>query len=153
MQYGKLRYLKYFLRPILQTIKWISKFLLHVEAICPHRQQQLLLTIKTPLHPFPASCLLPSWHAVRSDWPQLDEKDPIWGDDWLHSSFIRRSPSSGFPGFSSAVRQLPGDLCTASGIISLSPLSLAIDVTDATLGTSDLQLGTRTGPGGIATLA
>ena len=53
---------------------------------------------------------------------------------------------------SSAVRQMPGDLCTAPKIISLSPLSLAIDVSDATLGTSDLWLGTRTGAGGTGTL-
>ena len=34
----------------------------------------------------------------------------------------------------------------------LSSLSLAIDVTDATLGASGLWLGTRTGAGGTATL-
>jgi hypothetical protein len=43
---------------------------------------------------------------------------------------------------------MSGDLCPVLGIISL-----AIDVTDATLGTSDLWLGTRTGAGGTATLA
>ena len=37
-------------------------------------------------------------------------------------------------------------------IFSLSPLSLATDVTDATLGASGLWLGTRTGAGGTATL-
>ena len=47
---------------------------------------------------------------------------------------------------------MPDDLCTAPGIISLSPLSLATDVTDATLGASGLGLGTRTGAGGNATL-
>ena len=47
---------------------------------------------------------------------------------------------------------MPGDLCTVPGIISLSPLSLATDVTDAALGTSGLWLGTRTGAGGTATL-
>ena len=35
----------------------------------------------------------------------------------------------------------------------LSPLSLATDVTDMTLGASGLWLGTRTGTGGIPTLA
>ena len=35
-----------------------------------------------------------------------EEMDPICGDDWSHSSFIRRSPSWGFPGFASAVRQM-----------------------------------------------
>jgi hypothetical protein len=48
---------------------------------------------------------------------------------------------------------MPGDLCTAQGIISLSPLSLVTDVTGATLGASDLWLGTRTGADGTATLA
>ena len=47
---------------------------------------------------------------------------------------------------------MPGDLCTAPRIISLSPLSLATDVTDATLGASGLWLGTRTGAGGTAKL-
>ena len=47
---------------------------------------------------------------------------------------------------------MPGNLCTAPGIISLSPLSLATDVTDPTLGATDLWLGTRTGAGGTATL-
>ena len=50
----------------------------------------------------------------------------------------------------SAIRSMPGDLCTAAGIISLSSLSL-VDVTDATLGASGQWLGTRTG--GTATLA
>ena len=48
---------------------------------------------------------------------------------------------------------LPGDLCTAPGIISLSSLSLATDVTDVTLGASGFWLGTRTGAGGTVTLA
>ena len=39
------------------------------------------------------------------------------------------------------------------GIISLSPLLLATDVIGATLGASDLWLGTQTGAGGTATLA
>ena len=47
---------------------------------------------------------------------------------------------------------MPGDLCIAPGIISLSPLSLATDVTDATLGASALWLGTRTGAGATASL-
>ena len=45
-----------------------------------------------------------------------------------------------------------GDLCTAPRMISLSPLSLASDVTDTTLGASGLWLGTQTGAGGTATL-
>ena len=52
-----------------------------------------------------------------------------------------------------AVRQMPGDLCTAPSIISLSTLLLATDVTDATLGESGLCLGTRTGAGGTVKLA
>ena len=47
---------------------------------------------------------------------------------------------------------MPGDLCTAPGINSLSRLSLAIDVSDATLGASGLWLGTRTEAGGTTTL-
>ena len=47
---------------------------------------------------------------------------------------------------------MPGDLYTVPMIISLSPLSLATDVTDATLGASGLWLETGTGAGGTATL-
>jgi hypothetical protein len=47
---------------------------------------------------------------------------------------------------------MPGELCTAPRIISLSPLSLATDVIDATSGASGICLGTRTGTGGTATL-
>ena len=54
--------------------------------------------------------------------------------------------------FSSAVRLMTGDLCTAHRIISLPSLSLATDVTDATLWESVLWLGTRSGAGGTATL-
>ena len=62
------------------------------------------------------------------------------------------SPNWGFLGFSSAVRQMSGDLCTAPRIISLSPLSLATEVIDAKLVASGLCLGTRTRTGGTATL-
>ena len=48
---------------------------------------------------------------------------------------------------------MPGDLYTAPGVISLSPLSLATDVIDVTLEAKGLWLGTRTGAGGTATLA
>jgi hypothetical protein len=47
---------------------------------------------------------------------------------------------------------MPEDLRTAPGIISLSPLSLATDMIDVTLGASGLWRGTRTGAGGPATL-
>ena len=100
----------------------------------------------------PSPFLLPSSRAVRSYRPHLEERDPVWGDDWSHNPFIRRSPSWGFLGFSSVIRQVLGDLCTAPRIISLSPLSLVTDVTDATLGASGLWLGTRAGAGGPATL-
>ena len=43
--------------------------------------------------PFLISFLLPSWPAIQSYRPHLEERDPIWGDDWSHSPFIRRSPS------------------------------------------------------------
>ena len=58
------------------------------------------------------SFLLPSWRAVWSYRLHLEKRDPIWGNDW--------SSSWGFPGFSTDLRQMPGDLCTAPGIISLS---------------------------------
>ena len=61
--------------------------------------------------------------------------------------------SQGSPEFSSALRQMPEDLCTVPGIIPLSPLSLATDVTDATLGASVLWLGILTRAVGTATLA
>ena len=93
---------------------------------------------------------LPSWRA--SYQPHLEERSPIWGDDWLHSPFIGRSPSWGFLGLFLAIRQMPGDLSTARRTISLSPWSLATYVTDATLGASALWLGTQTGAGGTATL-
>ena len=48
---------------------------------------------------------------------------------------------------------MPGDLYTAPGVISLSTLSLATDVTDVTLGASGFWLRTRTEAGGTATLA
>ena len=96
--------------------------------------------------PLLSSFLLPSWRNMRSNRPHLEERDPIWGDNWSHSPFIRLSPSWSFLGFSSAVIQMPGNLCTAPRIISL-----ATDVTNATLGASGLWLGTRTGAGGTAT--
>ena len=104
----------------------------------------IVLAFPSPCPPL-LSFLLPSWLAVLSYRPHFVVRDPMWGDDWSHSSFIKRSPSWSFPGFSSAVRQMPGDLCT-------SPLSLATNVIDTTLGASDLWLGTRTGAGGTATL-
>ena len=104
-------------------------------------------------HSFFPSFLLPFCRAVRTYRHRFEWRDPIWGDDWSHSLFIKRSPSWGFLGFSSVVRQMPGDLCTAPRIISLSPLSLATNVTDATLEASDLWLGTRTGADGTATRA
>ena len=54
--------------------------------------------------PFSISFLLPSWRAVQSYRPHLEERDPIWGNDWLHSPFIRWSPSWGFLGFYSVWR-------------------------------------------------
>ena len=74
----------------------------------------------TESHPFLDSFFLPSWRAVRSYRPHLEERDLIWGDDWSYNPFIRRSPCWGFLGFSSALRQMPGDLCTAPRIISVS---------------------------------
>ena len=83
------------------------------------------------LRPFLNPFLLPSWRAVRSYWPHLEERDLIWGDDWWHSPFIRRSPSWGFLGVSSAVRQMSGDLCTAPRIIITLIISDRRDWRDA----------------------
>ena len=102
---------------------------------------------------YPILSLFPSFSLPDLTELIWREGTPIWGDNWSHSPFIRRSPSWGFLGFSSAVRQMPGYLCTAPRIISLSPLSLETDVTDATLGASGLWLGNRTGGAGTGTLA
>ena len=100
----------------------------------------------TSLYPFLPSptlmccVILPTHFEVR---------DTIWSNDRLHSlhkmvSYLR---------FSSAIRKMPGDLCTAPGIISLSPYHYPINVTDVTFGASGLWLGTQTGAGGTTTLA
>ena len=49
--------------------------------------------------------------------PCLEERGPIWGYYWSHSPFIRLSPSW----FSSAVRQMQGDLSTAPGSFHYHP--------------------------------
>ena len=54
---------------------------------------------KSLSRPFLISILLPFWRAVRSYRPHLEERDPIWGDDWSHTPFIRRSPSWASWGF------------------------------------------------------
>ena len=51
-----------------------------------------------PVPSFLLSSPFPSWHAVRSYWPHLEVRDPIWGDDLSHSLY-RRSPIWGFLGF------------------------------------------------------
>ena len=62
-------------------------------------------------------------------------------------------PTEVFRGFPHTVRQMPGDMRIASGIISLSPLSLAGNVTDLTLGAGSLWLETRTRADDTTTLA
>ena len=90
---------------------WTQVFRVGLIAVSPDSE------IFYPPCPFLLSFLLLSWRALRSYRPHLETKDPIWGDDWSHS-LHRRSPSWSFPEFSSAVRQMPGDLCTAPVIIS-----------------------------------
>ena len=102
--------------------------------------------------PFILSFLLHSRRALWTYWHHLVVRDPVWGNDWSHSLFIRRSPCREFPWFFSAVRQIPEAMCTAPLIISLSLLSLATDVTDATLAASGLWLGIGTWATGTATL-
>jgi hypothetical protein len=68
-----------------------------------------------------------------------DPTDLIWRKGTpFEAMTVRTAPSSGFPEFCSAVRQMPGDMCKPPRIISLSPLSLVTDVTDATFGASGL---------------
>ena len=78
-------------------------------------------------NPYPRPLLLsflsPFWRIVRSYRPHLEVRELIWGDDWSYSLYPRFF-SLGLREFSSALRKM-SDLCTAPGIISLSPLSLA----------------------------
>ena len=77
------------------------------------------------LYPTPSfpSFILHSWWAVRSYWPHLEVRDPIWNDEWSHSPH-RLSPSWGFPGVSLSVSYISEDMCKAPGIIPISPLAL-----------------------------
>ena len=100
-----------------------------------------------PLRPFLLFFLLTSWRALQSYRPYLKCRDPSWGNDWSHNPSIRRSPSRGLPGFSSAVWKMPGDLCTAPGILSLAYMWLTQHSKQS------LWQRTRTGAGGTATLA
>ena len=77
-------------------------------------------SLKYPLRSFLNSFLIPSWRAVRSYRPHLEEMDPIWGDDWSHSPSSDCLLAEVFWVF---LRQMPVDLCTAPRIISLSSLS------------------------------
>ena len=71
------------------------------------------------------SFFVPTWRVERFYWPHLEVEDPIFKAMTDRTAFIRWSPSWGLPGSPSTVRLMPGDLCPAPGIISLSPLSLA----------------------------
>ena len=72
----------------------------------------------------------------------LEIRGSIWGDDWSRS--LHRTIS--LLRFSSAVREMPLDTCTAPGIISLSSLFLA-DQRDTQ--ESGLWLGTQRGGGAL----
>ena len=99
---------------------WISKMSFLYGYSCERYKQNTLVFshIKILIRPFLVFFFLPFWRAVRSYWPHLDIRDPIWGDDRSHRLLL--SPSWDFLGFSSAVRKMPGDLCIAPGIISLA---------------------------------
>ena len=81
------------------------------------------------------SFLLPSWRTVRYYRPHLEERDPIWDDDWSYGPFIRRSPSWGFPIFLSCKENARRSVHSPQDHFIIT-LSLATEVTDATLGAS-----------------
>jgi hypothetical protein len=70
------------------------------------------------------SVFIPSFPSFSLPGVLWDPTDFIWGTPFEamidHTAFIRWSPSWGFLGFSSVVRQMPGDLCTASVSLSLA---------------------------------
>ena len=109
------------------------------------------LSLITPILPLFSSFPFPTCCEVLLT--SFGGNGPHWGDDWSHSHFIRLSPSESFLGFSSAVRQMPGDLCTDPGIISWSHLTLATNVTYVIIGASCFWPGAWTGACGTATLA
>ena len=84
------------------------------------------------------------WDPTDLIWRKETPFEAMNGRTAPSSDGLLAEVSRGFP--------QPGDLCTALRIISLSLLSIEIDVTDATLGASDLWLGTRIGAGGAAIL-
>jgi hypothetical protein len=99
---------------------WISKMSFLYGYSCERYKQNTLVFshIKILIRPFLVFFFLPFWRAVRSYWPHLDIRDPIWGDDRSHRLLL--SPSWYFPGFSWVVREMRGELCTAPGIIIIT---------------------------------
>ena len=71
-----------------------------------------------PIPSFFSSFSLPDmlWNLTNLIWRKGTPFEAMTG----HIAPSSDDHSGGFPGFSSAVRQMPGDLCTAPGIISLS---------------------------------
>ena len=47
----------------------------------------------------------PFWNAVWSYQPQMEERDPIWGDDWSHSLFINGFLTEVFPSHKADARR------------------------------------------------
>ena len=97
------------------------------------------------------SFLFPFWHNLRSYRPHLEVRDPILSYDWprsLHQTVSGLRFSGVF---------LSPKVSARRSVHSVSfhyhPYHYPTDVTDVTLGTSGLWLGTRAGAGGTATLA
>ena len=77
-----------------------------------------------PLSSFLTSVFLHLCRPVRSYWRHLEERDPIWGNDWPHSLHHKVSQLK-IPGLSSAIRKISGNLCTVPELALVSPLSLS----------------------------
>ena len=81
------------------------KYLLVSSQITDHSASEKVLytwyciSTRTYTSPILFSFLLPSWCAIWSYQPHLEETGPIWGDEWSHSPFIWRSSSWGSGAF------------------------------------------------------
>ena len=124
---------------------FIFKFKIRNPLRCIQVKIKLLLQVKVYGFTNPVLSLFPSFSLpdVLCDPTNLIRREGTP----FEAMTDRTSPSSVgllaevFLGFSSVVRQMPGDLSTDLGIISLSSLSLVTNVTDMTIGASGLWTG------------